>query len=283
MGETVDAAGDFEELADGLHHPEGVAWNPFDGLVYAGGEGGEIYAVTLGGEVTEVVSSGGSMLGLAVDGRGRVVACDAGNGEVVRWDPARGLEVVARGPGGGPLDTPNMLAFDPRGALYVTCSGEDGFPSVVRVAAGAEPEVWVESFMEYPNGCAVAADGRTLYVVDSHGRSVFAIPVGEDGASGPPQTVASLPDTDADGVALDTHGSLWITLYRPDGIVRVGRDGVVETIIEDHLAQTFDAPTNLAFVGLDLDRVVVANVGDRFLSIGDLGVRGQALHYPNVD
>jgi hypothetical protein len=27
----------------------------------------------------------------------------------------------------------------------------------------------------------------------------------------------------------------------------------------------------------------VANVGDRFLSVGDLGVRGQALHYPNVD
>ncbi len=41
----------FDELADGLNHPEGVAWNPFDGLIYAGGEGGELYAVTLDGEV----------------------------------------------------------------------------------------------------------------------------------------------------------------------------------------------------------------------------------------
>ena len=30
------------------------------------------------------------MLGLAVDGAGRVYACDAGNGEVVRLDPSTG-------------------------------------------------------------------------------------------------------------------------------------------------------------------------------------------------
>ena len=274
---------DFDELAGGLNHPEGVAWNPFDGLVYAGGEGGEIYAVTLQGEVTEVARTGGSMLGLAVDGRGRVLACDAGNGEVVRWDPAGGLEVVVRGPAGAALDTPNMLALDPGGALYVTCSGEDGSPSVMRAVAGAEPRVWVDAFMEYPNGCAVSADGRILYVVDSHGQSVFAVPILEDGSAGTPQSVATLADTDADGVALDAEGALWVTLYRPDGIVRIGPDGAVETVVDDHLARTFDAPTNLAFVGPALDRVVVANVGDRFLSIGDLGVRGQALHYPDVD
>lgn len=273
----------FEELAEGLNHPEGVAWNPVDGRVYAGGEAGEIYSVTLEGEVAEVARTGGSMLGLAVDGRGRVYACDAGHGEVVRLGPVGGLEVVARGPGGAELDTPNMLAFDAQGNLYVTCSGEGGSPSVIRVAPGAEPEVWLDAFMEYPNGCAVSADGATLYVVDSHGRSVFAVPIGEDGRAGTPQSVAALPDTDADGVALDADGSLWITLYRPDGIVRVATDGAVDTVVDDHLAETFDAPTNLAFVGPDLDRVVVANVGDRFLSIGDLGVRGQPLHYPALD
>ena len=273
----------FEELAAGLNHPEGVAWSPVEGRVIAGGEEGEIYGVTLEGEVTELARTGGSMLGVAVDGRGRVYACDAGNGEVVRWDPVGGLEVVARGPGGAALDTPNMLAFDPRGALYVTCSGEEGSPSVMRVVPGSEAEVWVDAFMEYPNGCAVSAAGDVLYVVDSHGQSVFAIPIGEDGRAGTPQSVASLPDTDADGVALDTDGALWVTLYRPDGIVRIGRDGAVETAVDDHLAQTFDAPTSLAFVGPDLDRVVVANVGDRFLSVGDLGVRGQPVPAPVFD
>ena len=48
------------------------------------------------------------------------------------------------------------------------------------------------------------------------------------------------------------------------------------------LASTFDAPTNIAWVGESLDRVVIANVGDTFLSIGDVGVAGEPLHAPMV-
>src|SRR4029079_108070 len=81
----------FDELADGLTHPEGVAWNPFDGLIYAGGEGGELYSVTLDGDVELRGSTGGSMLGIAVDGAGRVYACDAGRGEITRMDPLTGV------------------------------------------------------------------------------------------------------------------------------------------------------------------------------------------------
>ncbi len=40
----------FRELAEGLNHPEGVAWNPIDSHVYAGGEAGEIYRVSLEGD-----------------------------------------------------------------------------------------------------------------------------------------------------------------------------------------------------------------------------------------
>ena len=58
--------------------------------------------------------------------------------------------------------------------------------------------------------------------------------------------------------------------------------GAVETLVADPLARIFDAPTNLCFVGASLDRAVVANVGDRFLSIGSLGFEGAPLHYPEV-
>ena len=134
----------FSELADGLNHPEGVAWNPFDGRVYAGGEGGEFYAVSLQGDVELLASTGGSMLGLAVDGHGRVYACDSGRGEIARLDPRTGaISVYARGSGGSDLDTPNVIAFGPDGMAYVTCSGEHGRPGsavvaglAVRAAAG---------------------------------------------------------------------------------------------------------------------------------------------------
>ena len=107
----------FDELADGLNHPEGVAWNPFDGLIYAGGEGGELYAVTLDGEVELRGTTGGSMLGIAVDGAGRVYACDAGNGEITRMDPATGARRASTPEASTTRTwtTPNVAAFGPDG------------------------------------------------------------------------------------------------------------------------------------------------------------------------
>jgi len=275
----------FVELAGDLNHPEGVAWDPASECVYAGGEGGEIYRVTLDGEVAQVGSSGGSMLGVAVDGRGRVNACDDGNGEIARWDPLTNeVTTYARGVGGQDMDCPNVAAFGPDGMLYVTCSGEEGRPEILRIAPGGESvERWTDAVPGYPNGALVTPDGSALIVVESHEQRLVRVAIQADGSAGDVSVVASLPDTDADGIALATDGSLWVTLYRPDGLVRVAPDGSVEVVLDDHLAQTFDAPTNIAWVGPELDRVVVANVGDQFLSIGDVGVAGQPPHYPIFD
>jgi gluconolactonase len=273
----------FEELADDLNHPEGVVWNPFDGLIYAGGESGEIYAVTLDGEVELRGSTDGSMLGLAVDGAGRVYACDAGNGEIVRLEPATGtIDVYARGVDGEDLDTPNVAAFGPDGHLYVTCSGEDDRPEIVRVAPDGLTERWTAAVPRYPNGCLVTPDGSALIVVESKAERVMRLPILPDGSAGRPQVVAELPDTDADGIALAADGAYWVTLYRPDGLLRIATEGSAQVILDDHLASRFDAPTNLAWVGETLDRAVVANAGGRFLSIGDVGVSGHPLHYPEV-
>ena len=64
--------------------------------------------------------------------------------------------------------------------------------------------------------------------------------------------------------------------------MRITPDGATELVVDDHLASTLDAPTNIAWVGADLDRVVVSNVGGTTLSIADLGVAGLPLHLPEV-
>jgi gluconolactonase len=271
----------FEVLAEGLNHPEGVAWNPLDGHVYAGGEGGEFYRVSLDGEVDELGATGGSMLGIAVDGRGRVYGCDDGNGEIARIDPATGtIETFARGVGGVDMDEPNVAAFGPDGSLYVTCSGDER-PEIVRIRDGVT-ERWCDELVDYPNGMVVVPGGDAMLVIESHAQRIARVPIGPDGAAGAATTFGELPDTDADGLALDADGYVWATLYRPDGLVRLDPDGREVVRIDDHLATTFDAPTNMVFVGDGLRRAVVANVGDRFLSWADLDVAGAPLHYPEV-
>ena len=43
-----------------------------------------------------------------------------------------------------------------------------------------------------------------------------------------------------------------------------------------------NAPTNLAFAGPDLDRLVIASLGGSALSVADAGVRGARLHAPRL-
>jgi gluconolactonase len=274
----------FSVFATGLNHAEGVAWNPADGLVYAGGEGGEFYAIPLsGGQPRLAGSSGGSLLGLAVDGRGRVYACDADRGEIARLDVAHGtVSCYARGPGGAGLDTPNVLAFGPDGMAYVTCSGEHGQPQIARITPGGRTETWTEAVPRYPNGCLVTPAGDALVVVEAQAQRLVLVPIAADGSAGRPQTIAELPGTDADGVGLAADGSYWVTLYRPDGLIRVSPDGRAELVVDDHLASHLDAPTNIAWIGASLDRAVVSNVGGSHLSVADLGVAGAPLHYPQV-
>jgi gluconolactonase len=271
----------FRTFARPLKHAEGVAWNPFDRCIYAGGEDGELYRVGMDGEVELLGSTGGWMLGLAVDGRGRIYACDHGRGVIARMDPrTRAVETYGRD---RQLDTPNVAAFDADGNLYVTCSGEAGRPEIVRIDPSQEVRTWTTDVPGYPNGCVVLPDQSALLVVEATAERVARIPILADGSAGAPETFVSMPDTDADGLALDAEGHLWITLYRPDGLMRVAPDGSIVGHIDDHLARTLNAPTNIAFAGDGLTLAVVANVAGRSLLAADLGVAGAALHYPEVD
>jgi len=278
----------FTPLAHGLQHPEGLCWDPLTSRIYCGGEGGQIYSVTLDGEVREVANTGGSVLGMAVDARGRVYACDYERQDVARVDPETGkVETYTAGAPGEPLEEPNWPVFDDVGVMYVTGSLNG---AIFRVAPGGETEVWARGRGAdgYPNGCMLSPDGRWLYVVQSHpeddfeGGRVWRFPIGDDDSAGEPEIVVELPRTVPDGVTFDGDGNLYVAYYRPDQLDRVSADGTRRILVDNWEASHLNAPTNLAFVGANLDRAVAACVGEDYLAIADLGVTGSPLRYPDV-
>ncbi len=273
----------FETLATGLDHPEGVGVGS-DGLLYAGGEAGQIYRVGKEGAFDEIASTGGFIYGVTLDASGDVFACDFGNAAVMRISASGEVATYSNGTADRPMRVPNFAAFDGGGNLYVTDSGEWGEDDgvVYRIAPGGATEVWTEATARFPNGCCLTAGGEALLVVESHGRAVVRVPIEDDGRAGRPEPIVDLSGSQPDGIALAEDGTMFVGCYRPDRIYRISPGGPVEVFADDPDGVVLNQPANVAFSGPNLDRLVVSSLGGWSLVAAPAGVRGLPLRYPSI-
>jgi sugar lactone lactonase YvrE len=271
----VPAGLGLRTLAEGLDHPEGVCWSPFDGYVYAGGEAGQLYRFPVEGGSPQLVTTveGGFLLGIAFDGAGALYVCDSNHHRVWRVD-ADG----SREPYGDEIDYPNYPAFDPDGALWVSDSGSVDEPTgrLYRIHPGGRTEEVTPRPILYSNGLAVR-DGW-LYVVESAMPGVSRMPL----AGGDLETVVELPRTTPDGLAFDEDGGLWIGCYQPNRVYRLDPGGTLETVVDDWTGEYVLSPTNLAFAGPNLEALVLASLCGWWVKAINPGVRGARLEYPDL-
>jgi gluconolactonase len=278
-------------LAEGLDHPEGVAWDPDRGRVICGGEAGQLYAVDLeSGAADLLATTTGLVLGVAVDGAGRMVACIGDEGEVRVWD-GDAFRTVLREVDGERLSLPNYPAFGLDGTLYVSDSGGWHADRGRIVALGPDGRAWTvtRARERFTNGLAVSADGAWLYVAESEGDekgprvSRLPLPAGGGAEVDPPvETLATFPGTVLDGLAVVADGSLVVTCYRPDRVYHLGLDGRTTLIAEDWQGTALAGVTNAAFAGTGLDTLVVANLNRWHLAAVEAGLVGAPLHRPRV-
>jgi gluconolactonase len=267
----LPAPGRARVLVDGLDHPEGVAYDPATDVVWAGGEGGQLYRVDAN-DCTEVARAPGFVLGLAVDGRGRLVLCGGKTGAV--WVLEAGEVRTVR----NDFRFPNYPAFAPDGTLFVSDSGDwgGGNGRLVRVDADGSCETFSHAVPNFTNGCAVSPDGKWLWVVESYVPVLSRFEL----SSGRREEIRRFDGTVLDGLAFTAEGGLLISCYRPDRIYHLAVSGDVEIVAEDPQGTLLGAPTNVCFVGPGLDRVVSANLGRRHLTLLELGLVGAPLHRP---
>ncbi len=265
-------------LAEGLDHPEGVAWDPRAGVLWAGGEAGQLYRVGLDGTVQEAARAPSFVLGLAVDGRGRLAVCASEDGSLCGYDGERVRRLVTEADG-EPLVLPNFPAFAPDGTLYLSASGtwarNDG--RIVRIGADGSAATFSRAANRFTNGLAVSADGRWLWCVESFDPALTRFDLRDGGA---PEVVMQFHGCVLDGIAPTADGGLLVSCYRPDRIYHLGPDGRAEVVAQDPQGTLISAPTNVCFAGAGLDRVVSANLGRWHLTLLELGITGAPLHMP---
>jgi gluconolactonase len=260
-----------------LDHPEGVAVHR-DGSVWCGGERGQIYRLAPdASKLEQVGSTGGFCLGMAFDAAGNLFICDLKHAAVMRFDSATGeVERWADGAPGHRLRIPNYPAFDDAGRLYVSDSHEFGVPGpgVFRFGPDGGGELWYGEDVVFANGLALSPDGRYLYVAETFANRVFRVPIGDDGAAGTRQEVASLGSALPDGLAFDAEGNCYVGCYEPSQVLRVDPAGTVATLFHDVTAHILAHPTNLAFRGTTM---FTANLGRWHISAIEVGITGLPL------
>jgi gluconolactonase len=266
--------------AAGLDHPEAVALGP-DGMLYAGGEAGQVYRIDpRGGEVEQIADTAGSALGICLDAGGSIYLCDPGNAALLRIDGVTGaVERWCEAAGGARLLTPNGLAFDFDGSIWLSDSGTEALDvcdgRLLRVpAGGGDAEALDVGPLHFPNGVCLGADRRVHWVES------FTPRLRRLGDRGP-ELVCELPGVVPDGVALDCDGGFVIACYYPYRLLRVPPGGgPIELLLDDETGIHVPMPTNVAFFGDELEQLAIASLGGHEIKVGTVPVAGAALVYP---
>jgi gluconolactonase len=267
----------FRSFADGLDHPEGLAFDA-DGILWAGGELGQIYRIDARGRVKEIARLGGFCLGLTFSKKQELYICNFKRAALVHTNrKGRVLRSIER-VGSRKLMTPNFSVFDSEGNLYFSDSGEwDGDNGCVyRLRANGRAECFAGPFA-FANGMSLSADEKSLYVVQTQRDNVMRIPILADGRAGKPQVYASGLASIPDGAALDVEGNLYVTTYATHSVYRIGPDGGVSLFAKDPSATMLAAPTNAAFGGSNFDEIYFANLNRWHVCRVKPGVRGHLL------
>jgi gluconolactonase len=222
----------FEKVLDGLHFPEGPAWDGNGSLYVSSCYGGYITKITGEESLKFVDSSNTANLkqtnGLTVYKDGNIYACDYGLGAILKINLNGESEVFIDGFEGKRFNRPNDLAFDAAGNLYITdpkSYGKDKLDGrVFRINIESKEVTLIEDSLAFPNGIAFSLDGKKLFVCESAKNRILVYDINEDGSISNKNVFAELPGGDPDGLALDSQGNLYaahfgggaIFIFSPD-------------------------------------------------------------------
>jgi sugar lactone lactonase YvrE len=241
-----------------------------NGTVWCGGEDGQIYRGRLDGEPEIVARTPGRTYGFALGPDESCFCADVTEPGVYRVTADGASERVSAGTPERPAVLPNDLAFLPCGELLFSDSGNWGENDgcIYALTPTGTTRVADTSCAAYPNGLCVSPDGSELAVVESTLPGVSVLTLSEEGDLSGRRVVVEMPGTVPDGLLYDDEGRLLISCWAPDAVFRLEPDGTLALVVHDPLRVVLNQPTNIAFVG-GTNRLVAANIGDRYLSVVD--------------
>jgi gluconolactonase len=172
-------------------------------------------------------SPAGRPNGLAFDLKGRLLVCESneqgGNRRVTRTEKDGRITILADHYQGKRLNSPNDIDIDAQGRIYFTdprygdrSDMELDKECVYRIDCDGALTCIIDD-AERPNGLAVSADQKTLYVIDNNNsvpggaRKIYAYELRADGSAGRRHIIHDFKTgRGGDGMCLDVQGNLYV-------------------------------------------------------------------------
>ncbi len=265
--------GEAELYARGLSMPEGPAFDREGYLFVANCRADFVSKISLAGEVSHFVTTGGKTQGVAIHPDGSLYITDHKHRKIFKSTPKGSLEVFCdRYQDGTPLRGPNEILFGPNGKIYFTDPGKAwrGRPGgrLSRVSEDGLAGVLADG-LEFTNGLDFSPDGSRIYVVETTTGKVLTALLDREGSlvEGLIEFVHFAGRVGPDGIRVAANGDLYVTLFGHGQIAVISPSG--EEI--DRLQVPGLFPTNVIFRGTKL---LVCEGQTGAIWTLDLGVEG---------
>lgn len=226
----------LEKVAAGLVFSEGPAWSPKDNfLVFCDVPNQRMAKFVPGKGVSEFRDNTNGAIGNAYDEKGRLYTCETRGRRVIRTDvPGKNettgkVEVLADKWEGKKLNAPNDIVVRKDNHVYFTDpafgsqvdSRELDFYGIYHITPKGELEL-VAKWQTRPNGIALSANGRTLYVSNSDERNIRGFDLDRNGKASNEHIVFSKIEGIPGGLRLDEKGNFYIAakglmIFSPQG------------------------------------------------------------------
>jgi gluconolactonase len=270
----------WEKVVGDLKFSEGPAWSPQGFLLFEDTPRNRTMKLGPDDKATVFREPTGRANGLAYDARGRLVICEGnsdGGRRVVRLEHDGKLTVLAERHAGKKLNSPNDLTIDRRGRIYFTDPRythredlEQDKEAVYRIDPDGKVTRVIDNLVR-PNGLAVTADGKTLYVAENASPGgvvqLWAYDLdGKGNAAGGRIIHDFKTGRGIDGLTLDSQGRVWATAGTKElaGIYVFEPDARRATSKLVSFIKMPEDPTNCTFGGKHRDILYVTTTASLF-------------------